>query len=123
VVRLAGLATVPLMRGQEALERLPFAKLLAAVVAVGVVVGIGAYILAGATTNRGTTGAIGSENATIMAAEKASCTKFGKYATIARLRSEGLLAFAPTYNSVVYVPGSGCGTIVVGSPAYQSQAG
>ena len=77
------------------------------VLAVGIVVGFAAYVIAGATTNTGTTGAIGSENARIMAAERASCARFGSYATIATLRREGLLSFVPTFNSVVVVPGSG----------------
>jgi hypothetical protein len=101
----------------------PFGRLVLIVLAVGIVVGFAAYVIAGATTNTGTTGAIGSENARIMAAERASCARFGSYATIATLRREGLLSFVPTYNSVVVVPGSGCGTIVVGSPDYQSPAG
>jgi hypothetical protein len=80
-------------------------------------------VLSAATTDKGTTGAIGSESAIIMAAEKASCSKYGKYASISTLRDEGLLAHQPVYNSVVYLPGKGCGTIVIGSPAYQSPAG
>jgi hypothetical protein len=103
--------------------RLSFGHLLAAVLALSFIIGFAAYVLTGATTNKGTTGAIGSESAIIMRAEKASCSKYGKYASIATLRNEGLLAFAPVYNSVVYLPGKGCGTIVIGSPAYQSPAG
>ena len=64
-----------------------------------------------------------AESATIMAAEKTSCSRFGTYASIATLRREGLLTFKPVYNSVVFMPGKHCGTIVVGSPAYQSPAG
>ena len=100
-----------------------FAHLLGAVLAVSFVLGFAVFVLSGATTNRGTTGAIGAESATIMSAEKTSCLRFGTYASIATLRKDGLLTFKPVYNSVVYVPGKGCGTIVVGSPAYQSPAG
>jgi hypothetical protein len=100
--------------------RLSFGKLLSAAVAVAVVVGVVGYVLSGATTNKGTTGAISAENGKIMAAEDASCKKDGKYGTLATLESEGLLTFKPTYNAVVYLPGKGCGAIVVGSAAYQS---
>ena len=86
-------------------------------------IGFAVYVLAGATTDRGTTAAIGAENARIRAAERASCSRFGSYGTVAALRREGLLTFLPTYNSVVYVPGPGCGTIVVGSPDYQAPVG
>ncbi len=100
-----------------------FGRLLCAVLALSFVVGFAIYVVSGATTDKGTTRAIGSESAIIKGAEKASCSKYGKYASIAMLRDEGLLAFAPVYNSVVYLPGPGCGTIVIGSPAYQSPAG
>jgi hypothetical protein len=103
--------------------RLSFGRLLGAALALSFAAGFAVYVLSGATTNKGTTGAIGSENTIIMRAEKASCAKYGKYASIATLQSEGLLAFKPVYNSVVYLPGRGCGQIVVGSPAYQSPAG
>jgi len=103
--------------------RFSFGHLVGAVLALSFIVGFAAYVLSGTTTNKGTTRAIGSESATIMRAEKASCTRYGNYASISTLRSEGLLAFEPVYNSVVYLPGKGCGTIVVGSPAYQSPAG
>jgi hypothetical protein len=93
------------------------------VLALSFIIGFAVFIMTGATTNKGTTGAIASENAIIMSAEKASCHTFGTYATISTLRREGLLTFKPTYNSVVFVPGKHCGTIVIGSPAYQSPAG
>jgi len=102
-------------------RKLSFGQLLGAVLAISFIIGFAVYVLSGATTNKGTTGAIASESATIMRAEKASCSKYGKYASIATLRNEGLLARQPVYNSVVYLPGKGCGTIVIGSPAYQSQ--
>ena len=104
-------------------QKLSFGHLLGALLALCFVIGFAVYVLSGATTDKGTTGAIGSESAIIMAAEKASCSKYGKYASISTLRSEGLLGFKPVYNSVVYLPGKGCGTIVIGSPAYQSPAG
>jgi len=104
-------------------HKLSFGHLLGALLALSFTIGFAVYVLSGATTNKGTTGAIGSESATIMTAEKASCSKFGKYASISTLRKDGLLALAPVYSSVVYLPGPGCGTIVIGSPAYQSPAG
>ncbi len=104
-------------------HRLSFGHLLGAVVALSFIMGFAVYVLSGATTNKGTPRAIGSESATIMKAEKASCSKYGRYASIATLRKDGLLGFEPVYNSVVYLPGPRCGTIVVGSPAYQSPAG
>src|ERR1700733_15780266 len=104
-------------------QKLSFAPLLRAVLALSFIVGFAGFVLSGATTNKGTTGAIGSESATIMSAERASCTEYGTYASIATLRRDALLTFTPVYNSVVYEPGKHCGTIVVGSPAYQSPAG
>lgn len=104
-------------------QKLSFGHLLGAVLALSFIIGFAVYLLWGATTNKGTTGAIGSESATIMRAEKASCSKYGKYASISTLRNEGLLRLKPVYNSVVYLPGKGCGAIVIGSPAYQSPAG
>jgi hypothetical protein len=103
-------------------KKLSFAHLLGAVLALSFILGFAVFLLSGATTNRGTTGAIGAESATIMSAEKTSCIRFGTYASISTLRRERLLTFTPVYNSVVYVPGKGCGTIVIGSPAYQSPA-
>ncbi len=97
--------------------------LLGVVLLLSFIAGFAVFLLAGATTNRGTTSAIASENAVIMSAEKTSCRTFGTYATVQTLRREGLLTFKPTYNSVVYLPGKHCGTIVVGSPAYQSSSG
>jgi hypothetical protein len=104
-------------------ERFSFRCLLGAALALSFIVGFSVYVLSGATTDKGTTGAIGSESAIIMKAEKASCARYGKYASISTLLKEGLLATRPTYNSVVYLPGTGCGTIVIGSPAYQSPEG
>jgi hypothetical protein len=104
-------------------RKLSLVQLLGAVLALSFIIGFAVFIMTGATTNRGTTGAIASEYAVIMSAEKTSCHTFGTYATISTLRREGLLTFKPTYNSVVFVPGQHCGTIVIGSPAYQSPAG
>ncbi len=100
-------------------KRLSFLQVVGVVLALSFIVGF-AVVLSGATTNKGTTGAITSEYAVIMSAEKTSCSQFGTYATISTLRREGLLTFKPLYNSVVYLPGKHCGSIVVGSPAYQS---
>jgi len=102
------------------LKRLSFARLVALVAVLAVVGGIVGYAVSGTTTNKGTTGAIAAENARIVAAEHASCKRYGHYGTLATLEHEGLLGFKPIYNSVVYVPGAHCGTIVVGSPSYQS---
>jgi len=104
-------------------EKLSFAHLLGAVLALSFILGFAVFVLSGATTNKGTTGAIRAESATIMTAEKTHCLRYGTYAPIATLRREGLLTFKPVYNSVVYLPGKHCGTIVIGSPAYQSSAG
>jgi hypothetical protein len=104
-------------------KKLSFAHLLGAVVVLSFVVGFAVFVLSGTTTNRGTTGAIGAEYATIMNAEKTRCIRYGTYTSISTLRREGLLTFKPVYNSVVYLPGKHCGTIVVGSSAYQSPAG
>jgi hypothetical protein len=104
-------------------HKLSFRRLLGAVLALSFIIGFAVYVLSGATTNKGTTRAIGTESATIMRAEKASCSIYGKYASVSTLRRDGLLAFEPVYNSVVYLSGTGCGTIVIGSPAYQSPAG
>jgi hypothetical protein len=103
--------------------KLSFSHLLGALLVASFVVGFAVFVLTGATTDKGTTTAIASESAVINRAEKASCAKYGKYASIAKLESEGLLPIKPVYNSVVYLPGKGCGTIVIGSPAYQSPAG
>jgi hypothetical protein len=110
-------------RGILVVRRLSFAHLLAAILVISFIAGFAVFVLSGATTNKGTTGAIGAERATIMTAEKTRCFRYGTYASIATLRREGLLTFKPEYNSVVFVPGKHCGTIVVGSPDYQSQAG
>jgi len=104
-------------------EKLSFGRLLAAVLALSFVAGFAVFVLSGATTNKGTTGAIKAESAMIMLAEKTRCIRYGSYASISTLRREGLLSFKPAYNSVVYIPGKHCGTIVIGSPAYQSPAG
>jgi hypothetical protein len=103
--------------------KLTLIQLAGAVLVLSFIAGFAVFLLTGATTDRGTTSAIASENAVIMNAERTSCRTFGSYATIPTLRREGLLTFKPTYNSVVYLPGKHCGTIVVGSPAYQSSAG
>ncbi len=104
-------------------KKLSFATLLGVVLALSFIAGFAVFVLSGATTNKGTTGAIGAENATIVTAEKTQCLRFGTYASIATLQREGLLTFKPIYNSVVYVPGKNCGTIIVGSPSYQSSGG
>jgi hypothetical protein len=103
-------------------RKLSFARLVAAVLVLSFIVGFAVFVLS-ATTNTGTTGAIKAERATIMTAEKTRCLRYGTYASIATLEREGLLTFKPVYNSVVYIPGKHCGTIVVGSPDYQSPAG
>jgi hypothetical protein len=103
-------------------QKLSFARVLAVILALSFVAGFGVFVASGATTNKGTTGAIGAERATIMSAEKTRCRTYGAYASIATLREEGLLTFKPVYNSVVYLPGKHCGTIVIGSSAYQSPA-
>lgn len=104
-------------------KRLSFTALLGIVLALSLALGFAAFVWSGATTNEGTTGAIRAEGARIMSAEKTRCRRYGTYASIATLRKEGLLTFQPIYNSVVYVPGAHCGTIVIGSPAYQSSTG
>jgi hypothetical protein len=104
-------------------KKLSFVQVLGVVLALSILIGFAVLVLSGATTNKGTTGAITSENAVIMSAEKTACSEFGAYATISTLRREGLLTFKPLYNSVVYLPGKHCGSIVVGSPAYQTPAG
>jgi hypothetical protein len=103
-------------------RRRSFADLLGAVLAASIAAGFAGFILSGATTDRGTTHAIGAENASIVNAEHESCKKYGHYASIATLRSDGFLKKLPAYNSVVYLPGPHCGTIIVGSPSYQSPA-
>jgi hypothetical protein len=104
-------------------QRLSFPTILASLLALSFILGFAAFAWSGATTNKGTTGAITAESARIMSAEKARCLQYGTYASIKTLRHEGLLAFKPVYNSVVYLPGKHCGTIVIGSPSYQSPAG
>lgn len=103
-------------------EKRSFARLLGAVLALSFIVGFAVYVLSGATTNKGTTGAIAAENTSIMTAERASCQRYGRYASISTLRKERLLTIKPVYNSVVYIPGKHCGTIIVGSPAFQAPA-
>ena len=103
-------------------EKISFAHVVAGVVLLMIILGVVLFVLLGATTNKGTTGAIHSEYSIIVRAEKMSCSEHGRYASIATLEKEGLLTFKPIYNSVVYLPGQGCGSIVVGSPAYQSAA-
>jgi hypothetical protein len=104
-------------------KNLSFVHLVGAVLVVAAVAGIVGYIASGTPTNEGTTSAIGAENAKIMIAERLSCREDGTYGTVPTLEREGLLAFKPVYNSVVYIPGRGCGAVVVGSPAYQAAAG
>ena len=104
-------------------EKLSFTFILGGVLVLSFVAGFAVFVLSGATTNKGTTGAISAERTTIMSAESTSCSRFGTYAPIATLRREGLLTFKPVYNSVVFIPGKHCGTIVIGSSAYQSTAG
>ena len=53
-------------------KKLSFTHLLGAVLALSFIAGFAAFVLSGATTNKGTTGAISSERATIMTAEKTS---------------------------------------------------
>jgi hypothetical protein len=101
-------------------EKISFVQLVGIVVVVMVIVGVALFVLLGATTNKGTTGAIGTEYAKIVAAEKLSCGEHGHYASLATIEKEGLLTFKPIYNSVVYLPGKGCGSIVVGAASYQS---
>jgi hypothetical protein len=102
--------------------KLSFSRLLAAAFVVAFVVGFAVFVISGATTNKGTTSAIKAESATIMQAEKTRCAIYGSYTSIATLRREGLLTFKPEYNSVVVIPGGHCGTIVIGSAAYQAPA-
>jgi hypothetical protein len=104
-------------------QKRSFLRLLCLALVLSFILGFAAFILTGATTDKGTSGAIASEYAVIVSAEKASCHSFGSYGSIATLRREGLLTFKPSYNSVVYLPGAHCGTIIVGSPAYQSSSG
>jgi hypothetical protein len=109
--------------GVAVFEKVSFTKLVVVVVVLMVIVGVAVFVLLGATTNKGTTGAISSEYSRIVRAEKLSCTEHGRYASLAALEKERLLTFKPIYNSVVYLPGQGCGSIVVGSSAYQSGGG
>jgi hypothetical protein len=102
------------------LKRVSFSRLLVAAFALSFIVGFAVFVLTGAATNRGTTGAIGTERTLIVSAERLRCERYGSFASIATLRKEGLLTFRPRYNSVVVVPGRHCGTIVVGSASYQS---
>jgi hypothetical protein len=103
-------------------KKLSFAHLVGAVLALSFILGFAVFVLS-ATTDKGTTGAIGSERTTIMTAEKTRCLRYGAYASIATLQREGLLTFKPVYNSIVTIPGKGCGTLIVGSPSYQLPAG
>lgn len=109
-------------RGILVFEKFSFTQLLSGVLVLSFVAGFSVFVLSGATTNKGTTGAIGVERALIQSAEKTRCAEYGAYASIPTLRREGFLNFKPTYNSVVYIPGPHCGTIVIGSSAYQSPA-
>jgi hypothetical protein len=109
-------------RGILLFRKLSFTQFLGVLLALSFVVGFTVFVLSSATTNKGTTGAIGAESALIKSAEKTRCAKYGTYASISTLQKEGLLSFKPIYNSVVYIPGKHCGTIVIGSSAYQSPA-
>lgn len=100
-----------------------FVHVLVTLLVLSFIAGFTVFVVTGATTNRGTTGAIGSESALIKTAEQTRCLRYGTYASVATLRQERLLTFKPVYNSVVYIPGKRCGTIVIGSPAYQPSAG
>ena len=104
------------------LAKFSFVHLVAGILVLAFIAGIALFVVWGGTTSRGTTGAIAAEYREIVAAENKSCDRYGRYSRVARLRSEGLLSFRPVYNSVVYLPGKGCGTIVVGSSAYQPSA-
>jgi hypothetical protein len=110
-------------KGRSSVKKFSFVRVLGLVLALSIVVGFAVYVWSGATTNKGTTGAIKTENALILSAEKSSCAKFGAYGSIATLKKEGLLTFTPVYNSVVYLPGKNCGSIVVGSSSYQAPVG
>jgi hypothetical protein len=103
-------------------HRLSFNQVLGLLLTLSFVVGFSVFVFSGATTIKGTTGAIGSESVLIKSAEKARCAKYGTYTSLAALQEEGFLSFKPVYNSVVYIPGAHCGTIVIGSSAYQSPA-
>jgi hypothetical protein len=103
-------------------KKFSFFHLLLAALALSFIIGFAVFV-SGATTNKGTTEAIAAESAKIMSAEKSRCARYGTYASISTLRKEGLLTFKPIYNSVVYLPGTHCGTIIIGSPAYQSPTG
>jgi hypothetical protein len=108
-------------RSVLALKKPSFTQLVVTILALSFVVGF-AVFAASAPTNKGTTGAIGAERVIILSAERTRCREYGTYASITTLRSEGLLTFDPVYNSVVYLPGTHCGTIIVGSSSYQSTA-
>jgi hypothetical protein len=109
-------------RAFRVFEKISFAQIVGAVVVLMVILGVVLFVLLGATTNKGTTGAIHAEYSKIVRAEKISCATHGRYGSLATLENEGLLTFKPIYNSVVYLPGPGCGSFVVGSAAYQSAA-
>jgi hypothetical protein len=102
------------------LKKIAFSHLVIAVLVLSFIIGFAVFVLSGATTNKGTTSAIRVERASIMSAERRSCQRYGTYASISVLRKERLLTFTPVYNSVVIIPGAHCGTIIVGSPSYQS---
>ena len=101
-------------------KRLSFLQVLAVAFVLAFSIGFAVFILSGATTNAGTSSAIRAERTLILHAERTQCRRYGTYASTSTLRKEGLLTFKPQYNSVVYVPGQHCGTIVIGSPSYQS---
>lgn len=101
-------------------KKISFSHLLIIVAVLFFIIGFAVFVLADATTDTGTIGAIKAERALIMSAETRSCERHGTYASIATLRKEGLLAFKPVYNSVVILPGKHCGTVIIGSASYQS---
>jgi len=109
-------------RSTQMLKKLSFGRFLVAVLVSFIIIGFAVFVLTGARTNKGTTAAIRAERTVIMNAEIARCQRFGTYASITILRSENFLSINPVYNSVVYIPGDHCGTIIIGSAAYQSTA-
>src|SRR5580692_76162 len=81
--------TRPGLRGESVLRRVSFVELVTPVAVVAVSAGTVGYVASGTTTNVGTTTAIGSENAKILAAEHASCKRNGNYASLETLEHDG----------------------------------
>jgi hypothetical protein len=100
-------------------KNISFPRVLVAIFCLTFVAGFAVVVLSG-TTDEGTTSAIHAERLAILKAEKVRCRQYGSYASTKTLRREGLLPFKPMYNSVVYLAGAHCGTIIIGSPSYQS---